>query len=310
MPPATAERPPLILAFGRDAADCFDVGVPVLGGNRADDLFATARPAGRAGSFALFETAGWLTGVAVVPAEDKAEPVTRRLYRELLQATRGRHLARIWNFVPDINETGGTGLENYQAFCRGRSLAFEQHHGAAFTAFVPAASAVGCRVPALTVAFAASAAQPRHVENPAQVPAYDYPGDYGPRSPSFARATIVPGEAGATVFISGTAAIRGHATVAPDRLDDQLDCTLKNLDEISRVCGLRPQLDRGGPAGRHFKVYVRHAADQPRIAATLAARLFGPGDRVCYLHADICRQALLVEVEATLVGVTAPPGGH
>jgi len=298
-----AERPPLRIAFGRDAAAIFDVGVPVLFGDAVDDLFATAQPAGRNGSLALFKRKDWLLGVAVVSTSSGLESATQQVYHDIFQATRGLHLARIWNYVPGINEPGPAGLENYRAFCLGRSLAFEQQHGAAFKFLVPAASAVGCQSPALTVAFAASRATPRHVENPLQVSACDYPPEYGPRSPSFARATIVTGGDSATVFISGTAAIRGHATVAPDEIVGQLACTLANLNEISRACGLGAEFDRGGRSSRHFKVYVRRAIDQPRVAATLGEQLLGPGDRVSYLLADICRQPLLVEIEATLIGV-------
>jgi hypothetical protein len=45
-------------------------------------------------------------------------------------------------------------------------------------------------------------------------------------------------------------------------------------------------------------VYVRRPADLPVIKAELAAAL-GAGARVIYLQADICRQDLLVEIEAT-----------
>jgi chorismate lyase/3-hydroxybenzoate synthase len=139
------------------------------------------------------------------------------------------------------------------------------------------------------------------------MPAYDYPGEHGPRAPSFARATVVPGAGGDAVFISGTAAIRGHATVAPDEVRPQLACTLDNLREISRACGLGPDLDAGGGSTRHFKVYLRHAADQPVVAAILQEQLLADRDRVTYLQADICRARLLVEIEASLFGMTAHP---
>jgi len=307
MSPAIASHPLLRLAFGGASTAVFDAGVPVLVGEPVDDLFATARPAGRSGAFSLFENDDWLVGAASVNALPGLEPAAQRLYLDLLQATSGRHLARIWNYVPAINELGPAGLENYRAFCQGRSLAFEERHGAAFKFRVPSASAVGCVAPNLTVAFAACKATPRHVENPRQVPAYDYPREYGPRSPSFARATIVPQGDTATVFISGTAAIRGHATVAPDGIAEQLDCTLENLGEISRACGLGSNLDRAGQSSRHFKVYLRHAADQPLVASLLAQRLFAGTEWVSYLQADICRAPLRVEIEATLFGVTGLP---
>ena len=46
-----------------------------------------------------------------------------------------------------------------------------------------------------------------------------------------------------------------------------------------------------------FKVYVRRPADLPVIKAELAAAL-DARTKVIYLQADICRQDLLVEIEA------------
>jgi chorismate lyase/3-hydroxybenzoate synthase len=293
----------LKVAFGPNATGIFDVGVPVLAGEAVESLFVEAMPAGHAGSLSLFNTGNWFLGAATVPLHGGLEAAAHKLYATILGATREMHLARIWNYVPAINNPGPDGTENYRLFCRGRSLAFEQHHGEGFKAYLPSASAVGSRSTSLTVAFAANPATPRHVENPLQVPAYDYPEEYGPRAPSFARATVVPGAQGSTVFISGTAAIRGHETLAAESTRIQLEYALENLDEISRACGIGACVDKGGPAMRHFKVYVRHAADQAIVAAMLERELFTSGDSVSYLQADICRAPLLVEIEASLFGV-------
>jgi chorismate lyase / 3-hydroxybenzoate synthase len=305
MPIATAKSRLLRIVFGADKTGGFDAGLPVLAGEAAEDLFGAAQPAGRVGALALFQAEGWLLGAATVPLTPGLEAAAHQLYRSIFEATQGWHLARIWNYVPAINEPGPGGLENYRVFCLGRSLAFEQHYGSEFKARLPSASAVGSKSAALTVVFAACTVPPRHVENPLQVPAYDYPGEYGPRAPSFARATVVPGPERAAVFISGTAAIRGHLAVAPHSTQQQLECTLDNLREISGACGLGPDLDRGGSSTRHFKVYLRRAADQPTVAATLEEKLLKSADRVSYLQADMCRASLLVEIEASLFGVTA-----
>jgi len=303
MSSAMAELSLLQIAFGADKNAWFGVGLPVLGGEPVENLFPTARPEGQLDSLRLFRTSEWLLGIASVPLEGGLEEASRRLYSNIFQASQGLQLARIWNYVPSINESAPGELENYRIFCRGRSLAFENHHGSAFKALLPSASAVGSRSDLLTVLFAASDDSPRHVENPLQVPAYEYPQEHGPRSPSFARATVVPGKQGATVFVSGTAAIRGHATVAPANLAGQLDCTLENLREISNACGLSSELDRNGASERHFKVYVRSAADAPAIARRLNRDLLKSGDRISYLQSDICRASLLVEIESTIFGV-------
>ena len=295
------ELPPLRVCFGADGV--FEPGLRVLAGEPVEDLFGPARPAGRVGSLALFQAGDWLLGAATVPLVEGLETASRRLYDDILSATRGQHLARIWNYVPEINRPGPAGLENYRSFCQGRSLAFEQHYGRGCNARLPSASAVGCKPGALTVAFAASPVRPRHVENPLQVAAYDYPPAYGPRAPSFARATVVPGPEHATVFISGTAAIRGHVTVAPRSTGGQLDCTLENLRAVARACGLGTDLAAGSGVVRCFKVYLRHAADQPLVAGILEDKLLMATDGVTYLQADICRASLYVEIEASLFGV-------
>lgn len=304
MPVALTELPPLKIALGPGAFGVFDPGLPVLDGERVENLFGAGRPAGRAGALALFEAGDWLLGAATVPLSAGLENAAHELYRSIFAAAPGWHLARIWNYVPAINGAEPGGLENYRLFCRGRSLAFEQHYGRGFKVRLPSASAVGRSPAALTVVFAACPAPPRHVENPLQVPAYEYPGAYGPRAPSFARATVVPGAGASTIFISGTAAIRGHATVAPESTRLQLECTLENLSGIATACGLGSGLAAGPGATRHFKVYVRHAADRPLVAAMLAERLLRDADHVSYLQADICRSALRVEVEASVFGVT------
>lgn len=300
----TAETALLQILLGAGAAPAAGTGQPVLAGAPHERLFPATAPAGRAGGFVLFAGGDWLLGAASLPGGAALEANTAQLYRDLFAAARGRHLARIWNYVPAINAPGAGGLENYRAFCRARSCEFEREFGPAGTRQMSAASAVGCDADRLTVVFAASRRAPRHCENPQQVPAYDYPPAYGPRAPSFARATIVAAERGTgDVFISGTAAIRGHASVAAGDTAAQVACTLDNLAAISRACGLGDDLARGRAARRHFKIYVRHAAEQAAIAAQLEGALLAPGDEATYVRADICRAELSVEIEATLLGV-------
>ncbi len=301
MSTALAHLPSLNISLGSGGTGVFDAGLPVLAGAAVEALFGEAEPAGRSGAFALFRRHDWLVGAAMVESEPDLEAITHRLYGDIFGATEGLHLARVWNYVPAINEPGPDGLENYQSFCRGRSLAFEQQFGQGFKAQLPASSAVGNTDAGLIVVFAACESRPRHVENPLQVPAYDYPLQYGPRPPSFARATLVPGPGRTAVFISGTAAVRGHLTVEPESTQGQLTCTLENLRELSLACDLGPDLGAGRGLFRHFKIYLRYAADQPAVAAALNRHLLRPDDTVSYLLADICRASLNVEIEATLL---------
>ena len=55
-----------------------------------------------------------------------------------------------------------------------------------------AATGIGTLSPGVDVAFlAAKPGRAVHLENPRQTPAYKYPSQYGPKSPSFARATFL-----------------------------------------------------------------------------------------------------------------------
>ena len=282
-------------------ADVFSFPMPVLAGVEEEAIFEGLRERDSRDGFRLFEREGLLVGAINEAVGADLEGQTHRLYQRLIKLVGGLHLARVWNYVPRINEPDATGLENYRAFCRGRSLAFEEGLGAGYRQHLPAASAVGGVDGRLAVIFLATRAAPTHVENPEQVPAYDYPPEHGPRPPSFSRATRVD-EAGARyVFVSGTAAIKGHETMAVGDLAGQIACTLDNFKIISRACGLGEQLGADGGWSRHFKVYLRHAEDYAKAARALDGTLFAAGDRVTWLRSDICREALLIEIEASLV---------
>lgn len=300
-PAPIAESQRLCIRFGADDRPGLALALPVLGGEGAEDLFPQARNAGRQGPFAVFRQNGWLLGRACLPAGDRLERSAREAYEALLGLVGGQTLVRIWNYVPQINEPGHDGLEHYRAFCRGRSLAFEQALGPGFKRHAPAGSAVGADGDELVVAFAAHSGAVRHVENPQQTPAYEYPVEHGPRPPTFARASVVTlDDETHAVFVSGTAAIRGHETVAPGDTGAQLECTIDNLRAISRACGLGADLGAGRVPARHVKVYVRHASAAAEVQARLEATLVRPEDRVCYLRSDVCRRELNVEIEVSL----------
>jgi chorismate lyase / 3-hydroxybenzoate synthase len=291
---------PLHFGLSSEQEEALRVGVAVLTGETGETLFSGFPRTGEAGGFELFASGDWLVGCLLEPLESDLGAQTENVYLRLLGICqeRGRSPARIWNYVPAINENTVEGLEAYRVFCRGRAQAFEH---AGWSGPVPAASAVGGAPGMLAVMFAASRAVPRAHENPDQIPAYEYPREHGPRSPSFSRAMDVAADGHQWVFISGTAAIKGHETIAPNDLAGQIACTLDNLGIISRACGLGDDLGASRQCERHFKVYLRHAQDLVAAQAGLVDQLFRTGDRVVWLQADICRRALVIEIEATVI---------
>ena len=224
---------------------------------------------------------------------------TAQIYREIcatLDAERYPHLLRVWNYVPDINGDS-RGTERYREFNRARQQALRAG-GRKLTRQVPAASALGAAgTGPLLVYFLAGRTQPVFVENPRQVSAYHYPRQYGTHPPVFSRATLLREAESVTLFVSGTASIVGHRSMHVGDITAQTRETLTNIEallaEANRVArGAHFSLD-----DLAFKVYVRRPADLPVIQGELTSAL-GAHAQTLYLQADICRQDLLVEIEA------------
>ena len=222
-----------------------------------------------------------------------SEEAYRRIFR-LLDAERVPHLWRVWNYLAAIN-LDIHGLERYRQFIVGRQEAFLKCHRGA-TGNVPAACAIGLAGGPLSIAFMAGTTPAVPLENPRQVSAYNYPPDYGPRSPTFSRGALVYPEGQEILFISGTASIIGHETVSPGDVAGQCRESMANIDavvvEANRLC-------RSGPFSLgelSYRVYVRQATDFRVIRETLAP-LIGNAN-IVYVQADICRHDLLLEIEA------------
>lgn len=230
--------------------------------------------------------ATWIAPEDCSDIEAATEVAYGRLFR-VIQAKGFPYPFRIWNFMPDINRGDGD-REEYKKFCVGRQRAFDDYHVAPQE--YPAASALGHHTKGAVVYLLAGRNSGVHHENPRQQPAYHYPREYGPTSPSFARATSLALRSREQVFISGTASIIGHNTQAVGDLQQQLAITLDNIQHLLR------HVEHAHAELSAIRVYLRHAQDVAAAQAFLGARL--PADAVNFIHADICRSQLLVEIEA------------
>jgi enamine deaminase RidA (YjgF/YER057c/UK114 family) len=308
------------IAFGAAAsAEAFGVSTPVLAPASPGLLVERwttggAVSAGRRGALAWRHDAGLLFGAIQLAVSDAdLEANTATAYRQIfatLDELGFPHLWRVWNFIPHIN-AAAAGLERYRRFNVARQEAFAAA-GRGSLAAVPAASAVGCAGGGLVIYFMAGRVAPLPIENPRQLSAYDYPPEYGPRSPLFARACLAPPVAGdprgtgdpygkgELLFVSGTASIVGHRTLHAGDVRAQTRESLANIDAILAAANTSAQTRRFARGDLAYKVYVRHAADLAAIQDELGAWL--PAAAAVYLQADICRADLLVEIEAS--------GGH
>lgn len=215
------------------------------------------------------------------------EAACERAYERLLShvaASPEPHLLRIWNYLDAIN-TGDGDSERYRRFCSARARRMAAHGIHRY----PAATAIGHHGPRRLQVYAlCGATSGTALENPRQVSAWEYPRQFGPTAPSFARAMQLP-QGG--LAISGTAAVIGFASHHAGDVTAQANEAVANLHALLQRAGL-PEFDASSP----LKVYVRHPHDVPAVRAVLAQRLDPAVPRVL-LHGDICRRELLVEID-------------
>ena len=302
-------------AVGAAGIPVAEINTPVLRGEtHLCEVWSSGQPAesGQHGRVRFRRTAQMLFGCIAVAEADFAaragraaatsplHAATARAYQEICATLEGQgypHLLRVWNYLPDINRDS-QGTERYRQFNSARQHALHTC-GRAVAGSVPAASALGAASDSpLVVYFLAGRTAPVFVENPRQVSAYHYPAQYGRHSPVFSRAALLREPASLTLFISGTASIVGHRSL---HVGDAAAQTRETLNNIEALLSEANRLARGA----HFdldslayKVYVRRPQDLAVIQSQLAAAL-GAQAQIIYLRADICRQDLLVEIEAT-----------
>jgi len=290
-----------------------DIRTPVLGSTGAPqpgavcEIWRTHQPmeSGQRGRVRYRHSEEVLFGCISMAESEESEAgasilhtATRDAYSEIfatLDELAYPHLLRVWNYLPQIN-VDTHGMERYRQFNSARRSALVAA-GRDLTGNVPAACALGSvNGSPLVIYFLASRQAPTLIENPRQVSAYEYPPQYGPK-PAFSRASVLRGTCGSILFISGTASIVGHQTVHAGDVAAQTRETLVNIEallgEANRVSGA----PRFGMETLACKVYVRNSADLPLIQSQLPTAL-GREAQVVYLQADICRQDLLVEIEA------------
>jgi chorismate lyase/3-hydroxybenzoate synthase len=277
------------------------VDTPVLGGQAAYEIWTTNKPVhpyqdelmtGAGNEDIFFGRMTFQNNAA-----EELSAVALRAFSgifEFLQCGNYSNLIRVWNYFPEINAIQND-VERYHGFSIGRHEAFVRYQKKVEDS--PAACALGSHGGPLVIYFLAARTPGLQIENPRQTSAYKYPKQFGPRSPTFSRATLAFNGTAQTLFISGTASILGHETVHPGSV---------NMQTLETVANIRAVIDQavhqgfkfaGFEYGMALKVYVRDAKDAPIILEIIRAE-WGTLQELVALQADICRPDLLVEIEA------------
>ena len=264
------------------------------------------------GTIAFMEHKDYLVASMVIPLEQGSslQEKSYQCYQQILsfiQAKGKPHLIRMWNYFPHINQHDDQ-YERYQQFCVGRYEAFE--HSPLYINETlppyPAASAVGAygeRKNELVISFIAQKKDVLLIENPDQMSAYHYPQCYSPKSPSFARASLLEDHKKVQLYVSGTASIIGHKSYYMGDIKAQIQQIINNLKRLFKHSMTQssyfPEELLEQSHLWAVKVYLRKPSDQQKVQTVL--QQFMPNcTNICYLQADICRQELDVEIELLL----------
>lgn len=288
--------PGVRLAMPRHAGSAVEVwrsaGASVSG--RQGDIRYRASETALFGCLELDE--GMFASVAAgrSPLQAVAEHAYRQVFA-LLEESGFPALFRVWNYFPGINEERD-GCERYWQFNAGRQDAFRAA-GRDVAGSVPAACALGTAEGLFVLYFIALRTAPKPIENPRQVSAYHYPSQYGPRSPTFARASLAELGGAPVLFVSGTASIVGHATCHAG------DAAAQTVESLRNIEAVLAEAHRTSPEARFalndlaYRIYVRHPGELETVRAAFS-RYVPLASSVQVVLADVCRSDLLVEIEA------------
>lgn len=271
---------------------------------------------GKIGIFKFATDGENIFGTAFQKEEDKSlAQIGENIYNQLfalLYELDYPYLYRIWNFISDINidekaecsSKKHQYIERYKSFCYGRATSFFNNNSINQELRFPAATGIGSLSGGVNVYFISSSLPRRmHIENPNQLSAYKYPKKYGPKSPSFARATYYSREDNSfNIYVSGTASIKGHETKYKDDIEKQCQVTFDNIKVLISKKNLMKygiNSDLTLKDLNIIKVYIRKDEDFP-IVKKMCQQVFSDDSVILYLKADICRSDLLVEIEGVI----------
>ena len=302
LPPATSSLPVVhvpvpVLAGDPIEGECWLAAAPVEAGEDA----ACGLRFRHDGSFAFGVVRLREADFARDGSASPLQLATEAAYRAVF-ATMDRlgypHLIRCWNYLADINGDLD-GLERYRHFNIGRQDAFLAA-ARETVGSVPAACALGTRDSDLLVCFLAAREAALPIENPRQVSAFSYPQDYGPRSPTFARAALLRLPGRPLLLVSGTASIVGHSTVHPGDLRAQLRESMANVAAVVAEARRQENGAEFRMGDLDFRIYLRHAEDLAAAEQAFDAHFAGERKpHAVFMQADVCRHDLLVEIEAS-----------
>lgn len=257
------------------------------------------------------------SGVHGEPAEadggyDESASAFRHLNEQLgLAGVEFGQVVRTWIYVNRITE-GPDGRQRYQELNRARTEFFDgirlcgrNRASWAPEQIYPASTGIGTRGNHIVLnAVALDSERPdvffMPLENPQQISSFEYHTRYSPKTPKFSRAMAIVQGHFVNTMVSGTASIVDQRTVHIGDVAKQTEQTIENIERlIAEENFARHNMPGVGATLKDIaklRVYVKRPEDYENCREIVEAKL--PDIPAIYLHADVCRPDLLVEIEA------------
>jgi hypothetical protein len=223
-------------------------------------------------------------------------------------------IVRQWNYIGEIlkiKNHNGLNVQNYQVFNEIRNAYYRRHKT---KNDFPAATGIGMKTQGLVVDVFAK----RPCENVQNLPlrsqiqknpfAYSEAVLVGNQTdkkpPLFERARLLYSNHQAQIFVSGTASIENQETVAIGDVSAQTENTIRYIKELVSPENIQtnyPNISLNSQDYHYQRVlvYVKHETDMELVRQICAAHF--PEHTINIVEADVCRDNLLVEIEADLV---------
>ncbi|MDP2889911.1 MAG: hypothetical protein Q8P34_13240 [Bacteroidota bacterium] len=211
-------------------------------------------------------------------------------------------IVRQWNYIEDITRIEGD-RQHYQDFNDLRSHFYAK---AKWCSGYPAATGIGTQCGGVMVEIIAISGNElinRVLDNPLQIAAHHYSedvllGEADPAfrrrtTPKFERARVIGSSGNQTVFISGTAAIRGEASLNEDDVLEQTKVTMANIDYLISD-GNYPS-ESTERTYKMLRIYIKTPSMMELVHEYMKKHY--PETTQIFICADVCREELLIEIE-------------
>ena len=205
---------------------------------------------------------------------------------------------RQWNYIPGITVLND-GSQNYQEFNDARSIFYGRDNWAGG---YPAATGIGTSAGGVVVEVCAIKGEDcanLPIDNPLQIAAHNYSQQVldgkvieqlsERTTPKFERARVL----GETIYISGTAAIKGECSNFGTDTVEQAAETMEIMDRL--ISKENIPVKNNGAQYDLLRVYVKRENDIPAVCDYMQQHY--PTAQKHYLVADVCRPELLIEIE-------------